>query len=412
MRHIGFSNHTPLSEISVDMTDMSPSIFSPSREGFVSYSGNQQHATSSASSAAKFLNIDFPSPIVVHNQQQRHMHQLAHQHHQLPPPVHQNQQFPETVVGKEVDTPMSGLDVLATASAQKVDRASALGAAAAPGRVSVTSLMDMFAPGAASSTDDIIACGTEEHDHDQDQDKGATGLSFVTTNLDLNPKPQSAAKTPKSILKKRRADTDGEEQCGIAGGVVGAGNGDCHGNIHHSFDDSTSTSVSGDRSTSISFYSPSMCRDDGHSAKKRQHIFNDSSSCLLAEDEAESSFEEDSMNCNSLNFNKRSVFDKGRGGGGGGDCMDGDEDVDDSMSLHNRLFDTSSSSSSGVGSSHDVFPAGDEQESGGYDHKRAMSSQPVYFASPLSANIDTRHRKFEQQYANPSSAHTFLNQLL
>ena len=354
VRPIGFSGQSPtMSEISFEM---SPSMFSPSAEGFVSYSDNQGI---SSANAQQFLNSDFhTSPVV----------------------FQQNQQ----PISREPDTPMSALDMLATASAQKVKRTGDSSEEPGVG----TSLSDMFAPGAcaSSSTDDIVACGTE-------MERGSTGLSFITTNLNL----KSASKTPKSILTKRRAAVDNDD-----GGVQPSGIAD-----NQSFD--SGSKVSDCRSTSISFYSPSLVdlsstaegssQFDGSVKKRRQNIFDDST--LQDDDEAESSFEEDAMNSNSLNFNKRNVFDKGRGQGDVNmldEAMDfEDDDVDDSMSLHNRLF-------------------GSSDQGNKYDHNLAMMNrpthQPVHFSPPLSAKLDSRHRQIEQQYAQSHSAQKFSNPLL
>jgi hypothetical protein len=395
MRPIGFSSHTPLSEISVDM---SPSIFSPSREGFVSYSGSQAHLLASTASAHNFLTCDFPSPVICQQQKEHDQQQDAH---------------------------MSALEILATASATKVlPPARPLGRGADPS--ASTSLLDVFAPPPR------LSCSAEDQEQDQDQDqdgiiacggdqeKSATGLSFITTNLQL----KSATKTPRSILKKRRAGPDHHCEEGLAaqthtGGIVS------EHPLHfsdQSFGDSSgagaAASSTADRSTSISFYSPSLdwsAGGDSYVQKKRQNIFDDST--VHDDDEAESSFEaesDDNMHSNSLNFNKRSVF-KGRGKETPGAS---DDDVDDSMSLHNRLFGRDTSDQH----QHHVFP-GDEQVPADYDYKGATTSQhppaqplqpaaTMFFGSPLSAKLDTRHRSFEQQYCNPPSAHTFLNRLL
>ena len=345
MNPIGFSSDTPLSEIN---TDMSPSMFSPCNdERFVSYS--EQYKSTGNSSLR--LNGEYPSPVVVDPDQEQST---------------SNRQA-------------TGLEMLANASATKAKRDPLTinqrdcGFSSA----SMSLAMDMGSHGNMGSNISSVVVSSSDDIITADQDVSSTGLTFIATNLNLNPEGNA----PKSILKKRRVGADPCDESGFY----------------------SQNNFSTDRSTSISFYSPSLefnssCDVDGHEQNvpnKRQNIFDDST--IHEDDAAESSFEAepDCSISKSLNFNKRSVFDE-EGGRIFREDMDNNslnDVLDDSMSLHHRLFSV-----------------GDEQS---LQKKEAIeslnvNSHSMVYGSPLSSNLDKRDRRYEQQYTNSAAARVLM----
>ena len=184
----------------------------------------------------------------------------------------------------------SNLNLLANTSAQKAPNANE----EEDVRSSVPpSSLCMELNGQGSATDDIIGCN--------EQDK-STGLSIITNKLNL----RSAGNSPESVLKKRRAADSAVVACSA----------------------SMTAQDTTDRSATISCGSPYSEQGApavaAHSSKRQ--------TVVKQEDErgAETSLDE-SSDMNAFHIYNRADFDRGE-----------ENDVDDSQSLHNRLFDSSS----------------------------------------------------------------------